>query len=38
MATSPADFPATLQIDYPDRELDRLTSFLPADHSSFPSP
>ena len=27
MATSPADFPATLQIEYPDRELDRLTTF-----------
>jgi len=27
MATIPAGFPATLEIDYPDRELDRLTTF-----------
>jgi len=26
MATVPSGFPATLEIDYPDRELDRLTS------------
>ena len=27
MATPATDFPATLQIDYPDRELDRVTAF-----------
>ena len=27
MEGSPATFPATLEIDYPDRELDRLTTF-----------
>ncbi len=25
---APAGFPATLEIDYPDRDLDRLTTFL----------
>jgi len=27
MASVPAAFPATLEVDYPDRELDRLTTF-----------
>ena len=33
MTPETAPFPATLEIDYPDRELDWVSTFLPFVHS-----